>query len=753
MVTVLRRGILRLFPFTGGQRYYFLISLQIKLPSKNRNFVQEAMHNHNEPVTLKVEGMDCANCALGITRKLTKSGHEDVHVNFATGEASLVMAENSSLADVIHDIEDLGYKVIGEEKPKGFHFSIAQKFWFALVFTVPLFFGHLLLPEDSVLVRPVVQLALCTPVFLIGAWFFGKSGWGSLKSGIPNMDVLIFIGAVSSFGYSIAGMLTASSIHEAHQYMFFETTATIITLVLLGNLLEHISVKKTTSAITDLSSLQPEKARRMAIRNGAETFEEIPASEIRKGDVLLVNAGESFPADGEVLAGSGTANESMLTGESLPVDKTPKSKVTGGTILLSGPVRMMVLQYGSDTALSHIISLVKKAQTEKPPVQQLADKISAVFVPVVLGISILTFLLSDFVFGMPLREALMHSIAVLVISCPCAMGLATPTAVMVGIGRAAKNGILIRGGRTLEKLAEVKTIVFDKTGTLTTGNFSGLEIDLLGNIPMEQVRQIIFTLEQHSSHPLAKSLISLLAKENRPASMKFRDISEEKGIGLTGTDDAGNKWSLGSGRLLNGSRKIIHDIYLLKNDEAVAGINMRDEIRAGMKPVIEFLHSKNIRTVLLTGDRQAKADEVAKALGIQQVFAEQLPHEKLELIEKLSKESKTAMVGDGINDAPSLARADVGISFGDATKVAMQSSDVVLLGDNGPARLQDAVLIGRHSMTTIRQNLFWAFFYNAIAIPVAAVGFLSPMIAALSMAFSDVIVIGNSIRFRTKKLS
>lgn len=711
------------------------------------------MHNHNEPVTLKVEGMDCANCALGITRKLTKSGHEDVHVNFATGEASLVIAENSSLENVIRDIEGLGYKVAGEEKPKGFHFGIAQKFWFSLVFTLPLFLGHLILPEDSVLVSPVVQLGLCIPVFLVGAWFFGKSAWGSLKSGIPNMDVLIFIGAVSSFGYSIAGMLTAQNIHEAHQYMFFETTATIITLVLLGNLLEHISVKKTTSAITDLSALQPEKARRMAIRNGVESFEEIPASEIRKGDVLLVNTGESFPADGEVLSGSGTANESMITGESLPVDKTVKSKVTGGTILLSGPVRMMVLQYGSETALSHIISLVKKAQLEKPPVQQLADKISAVFVPVVLGISILTFLLSDFVFGMPLKEAIMHSIAVLVISCPCAMGLATPTAVMVGIGRAAKNGILIRGGRTLEKLSEVKTVVFDKTGTLTTGNFSGLEIDLLNDITMDQARQLIFSLEQYSSHPLAKSLISLLSKEDKPSLMRFENISEEKGIGLTGTDEAGNKWSLGSGRLLKNANDIRHDIYLLKNDTAVAGINMRDEIRPGMKEVITFLHSKNIRTVLLTGDRKEKAGEVANALGIKEIFAEQLPQQKLELIENLSKESRTAMVGDGINDAPSLARADVGISFGDATKVAMQSSDVVLLGDNGPVHLKDAILIGRHSMTTIRQNLFWAFFYNAIAIPIAAIGFLSPMIAALSMAFSDVIVIGNSIRFRTKKLS
>jgi Cu+-exporting ATPase len=711
------------------------------------------MHNHNEPVTLKVEGMDCANCALGITRKLSKSGHEDVYVNFATGEASLVVAENANLKDVIRDIEELGYHVVGDQAKKGFHFGIAQKFWFCLVFTVPLFFGHMFLPHDSFLAGPVVQLLLCLPVFAVGAWYFGKSAFGSLKAGVPNMDVLIFIGAVSSFGYSVAGMLMVKDPHLVHQYMFFETTATIITLVLLGNLLEHISVKKTTSAIDDLSSLQPEKAKRMVIKGGVESFEEIPVADIRKGDVLLVNAGESFPADGEVLAGSGTVNESMLTGESIPVDKKVKSHVTGGTILLSGPVRMMVLRYGTESALMQIIAMVKKAQQEKPPVQQLADKISAIFVPVVLGISLITFLLSAFVFDIAMRDALMNSIAVLVISCPCAMGLATPTAVMVGVGRAAKNGILIRGGRTLEQLAEIKTIVFDKTGTLTTGDFSKLSIQLLGNIEEQKAKEIILALEQHSSHPLAKSLVKLLGKEIPKINIRFENISEEKGIGLSATDANGDKWSLGSGRLLTDPKKASFDIYLLKNGEPLAGIHLADEIRPGMKELIAFLHSKNIRTILLTGDRDEKAQAVATTLGIREVFSEQLPEQKLELITRFSKENKTAMVGDGINDAPALARADVGISPGEASKVAMQSAQVVLLGAGDLLRLKDALLIGRHSLLTIKQNLFWAFFYNAVAIPIAAFGLLSPMIAALSMAFSDVIVIGNSIRLRTKKLS
>ncbi len=711
------------------------------------------MQNHNEQVTLKVEGMDCANCALGITRKLSKSGHENVYVNFATGEASLVIAENSNLREVIKDIESLGYHIIGDEKKKGFHFGIAEKFWFCLVFTVPLFFGHMFFSHDSFIASPLVQLLLCLPVFAVGAWYFGKSAFGSLKGGVPNMDVLIFIGAVSSFGYSLAGMLMVKDPHLVHQYMFFETTATIITLVLLGNLLEHISVKKTTTAIDELSSLQPEKAKRMMIIGGIESFEEIPASDIKKGDVLLVNAGESFPADGEILSGSGTANESMITGESVPVDKKVKSKVTGGTILLSGPVRMMVLRHGTETALMQIIAMVKKAQQEKPPVQQLADKISAIFVPVVLGISLITFLFSAFVFDIGMRDALMSSIAVLVISCPCAMGLATPTAVMVGVGRAAKNGILIRGGRTLEQLAGIKTIVFDKTGTLTTGNFSNLEIQLLGNITEQKAKEIILALEQNSSHPLAKSLVKLLSKEISYNAFRFEKISEEKGIGLSAIDSNGDKWSLGSRRLLADSKNTSFDIYLLKNEEVLAGINLQDEIRPEMNELISFLHAKNIRTILLTGDRDEKAQAVASALGIREVFSEQLPEQKLEIITQLSKENKTAMVGDGINDAPSLARADVGISPGDATKVAMQSAQVVLLGSGDLTRLKDALLIGKHSLLTIKQNLFWAFFYNAIAIPIAAFGFLSPMVAALSMAFSDVIVIGNSIRLRTKKLS
>ena len=711
------------------------------------------MHSHGEHITLKVEGMDCANCALGITRVLKKSGHEDVHVDFATGEASLQMAENSTVPEIVADIESLGYKVVGNEKPKGFSFDITKKFWFSLIFTVPLFSGHVFLPDTSPLAKPIVQVIMCIPVFILGFFHFGKSAWGSLKTGVPNMDVLIFIGAVASFGYSVAGMIMIKDEMQVHQYLFFETTATIISLVLLGNLIEHISVKKTTSAIDDLTSLQPQTARRKIVKGGKESFEEIPVAQLLVGDIVLVNGGESFPADGEILEGSGSANESMITGESLPVEKKIHSSVTGGTVLIGGPIRMMVKRIGTDTTLSHIISLVKKAQRDKPPVQQLADKISGIFVPVVLGISILTFFLAYFLFAHTAKDSLMQSIAVLVISCPCAMGLATPTAVMVGIGRAAKKGILIRGGRTLEELARIKTVVFDKTGTLTTGNFSNLKVTTYGNVDENVIKEIIFAFEQNSSHPLAKSIVSILKKENIVAAKGIKKVSEEKGIGLEGEDEAGNKWSIGSWRLLKENKKGGSDIYVLKNGEVVAGINLEDEIRSGMKELISFLHSKNIKTILLSGDRKEKCEQVAKTLGIDEVIAEQLPEEKLAIVENLSKKNKTAMVGDGINDAPSLARADVGISPGEATQAAMQSAQVILLGRDDLSRLKDAFLIGEHSLKTIKQNLFWAFFYNTVAIPIAAAGLLTPMISALSMAFSDVIVIGNSIRLRSKKLS
>lgn len=711
------------------------------------------MSNQSATVELQISGMDCANCALGITRKLGKSGNTDVNVNFATGEASLLLGENCTVETVVKDIESLGYKVVsstGGEKLRWYE-TTEGKFWFCLVFTVPLFFSHMLFDHMFVLNQPLVQLALCIPVFVLGAWHFGRSAFQSLKTGVPNMDVLIILGSSAAFVYSIAGFLLYPE-HEQHNYMFFETTATILTLVLLGNVIEHRSVKRTTTAITELSKLQPERARRLVLKDGKLITEDIEANLLRRGDTVQVNTGDTIPADGKVESGDATVDESMFSGESIPVTRSAGAAVSAGTLLLSGSLRVSVERVGSDSTLSKIIRLVKDAQRDKPPVQKLGDKISAIFVPVVTGIALLTFAGCYWLFDFTVQRSIMNAVAVLVISCPCAMGLATPTAVMVGIGRAARKGILIRGGSTLETLAEIKCVAFDKTGTLTTGRFEIASFELTGNAAAEEVRAALYALEQHSSHPVATSLVREL-KKNNPDTVALTKVNEEKGRGITGTDTQDNVWQAGSARILpqaeNGTPA---DIYVLKNGEPVARINLQDELKPGVGDIIAWLHSQQIETVLISGDKKEKCEAIVKQLGIKTMYAEQLPEEKLLRIEELNSRHKTAMVGDGINDAPALARAAVGISLSDATAVAVQSAQVILLNGKNLDALKDVLLIGKHSLKTIRQNLFWAFFYNVVAIPVAAAGLLSPMVAALSMAFSDVVVIGNSIRLRSKKL-
>lgn len=704
----------------------------------------------SQRLTLKVEGMDCANCALGITRKLSKSGDHDVHVDFTTGEASFFLAPHRELSQAIKDIEKLGYKVVGVpgHTSSSSQFTIVQKFWFCLVFTVPLMLSHVFSGLLPFLENPWTQLFVCLPVFSVGFWHFGKSALGSVRSGVPNMDVLIVIGAISSFGYSVAGIALFINSHQAHNYMFFETTATIITLVLLGNLLEQKSVKKTSSAIDDLASLMPDKARRIITIGKTEREEIITPDLLYVNDIVQVNAGESFPADGVVVWGSGTVNQSMISGESTPVGKILGSIITGGAILLDGPLRFQVQKTGQQSTLALIIESVKAAQREKPPVQKLADKISAWFVPIVLLISLSTFLVEYFALHFQLRDAIMNAIAVLVVSCPCAMGLATPTAVMVGIGRAARSGILIRSGKVLEELNNVKIVVFDKTGTITTGKFHAISLQAKDSNSTEEIRSALASLEKYSSHPLAVSILELL---NETSTIEMRDVKEEKGVGISGVDTQGNTWEVGSWRIV-GKNQEHHDLFILKNKELVATADLQDDIKPGVKNLVDYLHSKNIRTVLLSGDRKDKCEQVAKAIGITEVYYEQLPDQKLLKIGELVAAGKTVMIGDGVNDAPALAKANIGISLSDASKAALNSAQVIVPGESSLEHVKVALLIGVHSMKTIKQNLFWAFFYNTLAIPIAAAGFLSPMVAALSMAFSDVIVIGNSLRLRNKKL-
>ncbi|OFY83619.1 MAG: ATPase P [Bacteroidetes bacterium RIFCSPLOWO2_12_FULL_35_15] len=712
------------------------------------------MAENSTNITLQVEGMDCANCALGITKNLQKKGLENVYVDFATGEATFLLDDKSKLQSIIDSINGLGYKVVDSkyrEENAGKLSTLDKRFYFTLPFTIILFFSHMIFSHDFILNNPFIQLLLCIPVFIIGIIQFGKSAWGSLKTGVPNMDVLIFIGSSAAFFYSLAGIYMYHGTHEVHNYLFFETTSTIISLVLLGNVLEHRSVKQTTTAIQELSAIQVTKAKIVNMEMGKEVVTEIDYKNIAIGSILQVNTGDKIPVDGEVISGEASVDESMLTGESIPVEKVIAHKVIGGTIVVKGNLRMRAESVGENTVLAKIIELVKKAQQAKPSIQKLGDKISAIFVPVVLGISILTFLISHFGFQISIKDSMMSSIAVLVISCPCAMGLATPTAVMVGIGRAAKKGILIKGGSTLEEFAKIKNIVFDKTGTLTTGDFKIKKIECFEGVVEKEVKEILFHLEQYSSHPIAKSIVSEL--KGKVDQKTFLSVNEEKGIGISARDEQNNFYQIGSYKIAaTRTSDDSHTIYILKNRELIATIDLEDAIKKNAKETIDALHKHGITTIMLSGDTKNKCFDLAKKISIDNVYSQQLPQQKLDVINQLNAQALTAMVGDGVNDAPALAKASVGISLSNATQVAIQSAQIILLKNNDLSSIHEAYLISKHTLITIKQNLFWAFFYNIIAIPIAAFGLLNPMVGALAMAFSDVIVIGNSIRLKTKKL-
>jgi len=690
-------------------------------------------------IELNVTGMHCNNCALSIHRLLEKKGLKDILVNFAGEEVKFSTADEAVLPGVIKDIEGLGFRVVDDislHTPR-FYEKVENKFIFCAIFSAPLLL-HMVLPWHFLHI-PIVQLLLCLPVFIVGCLHFGKSAISSIKGGVPNMDVLIFIGSTSAFVYSLVG--TIENLGE--QYQFYETCATIITLVLLGNVFEKRSVTQTTSAVKDLIKFQQVNAN-LVVDDGIEV---ISAKDVKPGDTLLVNTGDKIPVDGEVLSGDASVDEAMLTGESVPVEKGKYDKVIGGTIIQHGNIRMIATKVGSNTVLAQIIELMKKAQAAKPPVQKLGDKVAAIFVPAVILISALTFVLTYFAGHTSIQIALMHAIAVLVISCPCAMGLATPTAVMVGLGRAAKNGILIKGGDTIEAVTNTKYIVFDKTGTLTTGKFSIQHIKLEAGDSIETVRGIITAIEERSNHPIAKSLVS----ELRPLTQTkliLRTAQEEKGLGMRAVDVDGNTYFLGTGKSTDSD----FNISLYKNQALLAQIAIDDTIKADAASLIANIKQLGITPVLLSGDKRNRCIKVANAIGIEEIHSEKLPDEKLAVIDIYNKKGKTIMIGDGINDAPALTKADIGVSMNDASQIAIQSAKVILLNTDLHS-IVTFLQISKHTLLTIKQNLFWAFAYNIIAIPVAALGFLNPMLGAFTMAFSDVVVIGNSLRLKKKKIT
>lgn len=697
---------------------------------------------------LIVEGMTCTNCARSVSRMLEKKGLEDVYVDFVSKEVRYTNTQDIDIEEVKSGIEKLGFQVMGANSPKSF-WTISRKMWFSALFAVPLLLGHLLMPLGIDLPwnhNGWLQLAIAAPALIVGFWHFGQSAFYSLKSGVPNMDVLIIIGSFAAFVYSLYG-----TIIDNHDYLFYETAVTIMTLVFAGNLMEERSVNQTTNALKELGKLKPEMAKRLVLGPDGESFETLPAKDLKRGDILIVNEGDAFATDGEVLQGQGQVNESLLTGEALPQEKVLNNKVLGGSVLVQGNLKVKVTATEQQSLLSHIINMVKLAQSEKPNIERLADKIAAVFVPVVVGIALLTFLGAYFLFDISFQSALLRAIAVLVISCPCAMGLATPTAVVVGVGRVAKQGILLRGGQTLEQFAHIKNIVFDKTGTLTNGIFEISKVHRYQDIDFDPV---VLALEQRSSHPMAKAFVAYY-KGTQAAVLQ--DIVETKGQGIQGTDAQGRRWTLGSWRTLKQSDIQTEHAAYLSFDEPdgsqtlVASFELNDQLKPQAQEIIKALQAQGIETILLSGDKQAKVAALATQLGIPQYYGEQLPQEKLAKIADWSANAPTAMVGDGINDAPALAKANIGISLGNASPVAIQSAQIVLLNDK-LSSLLDALKISKATLLTIQQNLFWAFAYNVVAIPVAMSGMLNPMWGALFMACSDLIVIGNSVRLRWKKL-
>ena len=705
-----------------------------------------------EKVQWKVDGMSCTNCALSIHKYLQSNGIVEPKVSFMEGEVQFEMAKETNKEKLIKGIQNLGYKVRGQEDAapkKKFLDNNKDRALFCFFFALPILIPMLPGLHLHFMMQPLVQLTLTMPIFIVGMGYFGKSAWYSITKGIPNMNVLVAIGALASFGYSLYGTI----IGQGETFAYYETTATIITLVFFGNYLEDASVQSTQRALKDLVKAQKVMANMIVFdENHKEIIFNVESNTLKVGDIVLINAGETIPMDSKILWGEASVNESIVTGESVPVFRKMHDLLLGGSTIDNGTVKAYITAVGDDTVLANILKMVKAAQGEKPPVQILADKISAIFVPTVLSIAVVTLLGNYFFTEIGFGQSMLRAIAVLVISCPCAMGLATPAAIAVGLGRGARNGVLFKNAKSLETFKDIKQVVFDKTGTLTTGHFDLANFKIQEGIAEDQFKMIAYSLEKYSNHPIAKC-ISTHWKTSE--AIKWQNIEEIKGMGIKATDKEGNIYWAGSFKTLGNTKaEDGHNVYIQKNNQILGWIDVADQIRLEAKEIIDTLHKQGVHTVLLSGDRKEKCEQVGKALGIQEIIAEQSPADKLEKLDALTKISPTAMVGDGINDAPALAKATIGISLSNASHIAIQSAQVILM-NQGLKNLPMALGLGRRTYETIKENLIWAFSYNIIAIPVAALGLLGtwgPTYGALIMGLSDVVLAINSLRLFKKKL-
>jgi P-type Cu+ transporter len=723
---------------------------------------------------IDITGMTCASCASRIEKLLAK--HPKIHhvaVNLATESASLETDNDINPSVIVQMIEDAGYHASFPDKKQSHRAVLqasvstkheGQHIVIAILFTLPLvipMFGTLF--HQHWMLTGWIQLLLASVVqFWLGARFY-RAGWNALKTFNGNMDLLVAIGTSAAYGLSIFLLFKSSPATMPHLY--FEASATVITLVRLGKWLETRAKHQTTSALQALQALQPDKAR---IRcNGVD--KELPLSSVKLGDVIVILPGERIPVDGIIQEGQSDVDEALITGESVPVSKKIGDHVTGGSINVEGVLVIHTTAIDKETVLSRIIRLVEEAQAAKAPIQRLVDKVSAVFVPIVLGMALLTFIGGGMIQG-HWEQALLNAVAVLVIACPCALGLATPTAIMVGTGVAAQHGILIKDAEALEIAHSITLVAFDKTGTLTEGHPSVVAIEpLIGTA--QSVLKSAASLQQGSTHPLAQVVIEYAKKMNVGLSLAetIKAINVLPGRGIHAIVDD-TLFYLGNARLMqelgvntSAQENRIKELelqgcsisYLVsevqKNRRLMGLLAFSDACKKTAPSAMTRLHRRNIKTVLLSGDNQGSSEAVAHPLGIDIVKSEMLPADKAAFINELKRHSEiVAMVGDGINDAPALAAAHIGIAMSTGTDVAMQAAGITLMrGD--PTLVADAIDISRRTYQKIRQNLFWAFIYNVIGIPLAAFGFLNPMIAGGAMAFSSLSVVMNALTLKRWK--